>query len=244
MEIRFDGKRALVTGAASGIGRGIATELAKCGAQVVALDLLKDQLDKLKEEIPSIETIAVNLNDWKATEEAVKSACPIDLLVNNAGQGEILSLMEVTEANYNKIFNVNIKAVINVTRVFIQDLLRRDSPGAIVNVSSQASLAALPNHTLYCSSKAAVDGFTRAVAMDFGPKKIRINNVNPTVVMTELGRRFWSDPALSQPMLAKIPLGRFGEISDVVAAVLFLLSDQASLVSGICFPVDGGFLAC
>lgn len=90
----------------------------------------------------------------------------------------------------------------------MEDLLSRGCPGAIVNISSQASKAALPNHTLYCASKAAVDGFTRAVAMDYGHKKIRINTVNPTVVMTELGKRFWSDPALSQPMLAKIPLGR------------------------------------
>ncbi|XP_018564029.1 L-xylulose reductase-like [Anoplophora glabripennis] len=244
MDIKFDGKRALVTGAASGIGRGIALQLAKGGARVIALDVSEDQLIKLKEEIPSLETVAVDLSDWKATQETVKSVCPIDLLVNNAGLGEILALTQVTEENYNKIFNVNVKALINVTKVVVEDLLNRESPGAIVNISSQASQAALPNHTLYCASKAAVDGFTRAVAMDYGPKKIRINAVNPTVVMTELGRRFWSDPALSQPMLAKIPLGRFGEISDVVAAVLFLLSDHASLITGICFPVDGGFLAC
>lgn len=244
MEIKFDGKRALVTGGASGIGRGIAVQLAKCGAKVIALDVSEDQLINLKKENPSVETVCVNLADWKATQEAVRSVRPIDLLVNNAGQGEILPLTEVTEENYNKIFNVNVKALINVTKIVVEDLLCRGSPGAIVNISSQASQAALPNHTLYCASKAAVDGFTRAVAMDYGPKQIRINAVNPTVVMTDLGRRFWSDPALSQPMLAKIPLGRFGEISDVVAAVLFLLSDHASLVSGICFPVDGGFLAC
>lgn len=104
---------------------------------------------------------------------------------------------------------MNIKALINVTKVVVEGLLSRESPGAIVNISSQASQAALPKHTLYCASKAAVDGFTRAAAMDYGPKKIRINAVNPTVVMTELGKKVWSDPAMAQPMLAKIPLGRW-----------------------------------
>ncbi|KAJ8948439.1 hypothetical protein NQ318_007962 [Aromia moschata] len=188
------------------IGRGIAVQLAKCGAKVLALDVTKESLDKLKAEMPEIDIINVDLCDWTATKEAIKKAYPIDLLVNSAGVGSIVTLMEVTEEKYNVIFNVNVKALINVTRTVIENLLDRKSPGAIVNISSQAAIAALPNHTLYSASKAAVDAFTRAVAMDFGRNGIRINSVNPTVVMTDLGRRFWSDPVLAEPMLAKIPL--------------------------------------
>ncbi|KAJ8973457.1 hypothetical protein NQ317_013451 [Molorchus minor] len=199
---------------------------------------------QLKNEVPAIEILNVDLCNWKETKEAIKTVYPIDLLVNSAGVGSILPLTDVTEENYDHIFNVNIKALINVTQTVIEDLLNRKSPGSIVNISSQASLAALPNHTLYSATKSAVDGFTRAVALDFGPNKIRINSVNPTVVMTDLGRRFWSDPNLAGPMLAKIPLKRFGEINDVASTVLFLLSDEASMITGVCLPIDGGFLAC
>ncbi|KAJ8935099.1 hypothetical protein NQ314_012995 [Rhamnusium bicolor] len=244
MEIKFEGKRALVTGAASGIGRGIAVRLAKCGAKVVALDISKDQLETLKEEISTIEIVNVDLCDWKATKEVIRSVYPIDLLVNNAGIVSIVPLIQVTEDLYDKIFNINVKALIHVTQMVIDDLLNRKSRGAIVNISSQASKAGLPNHTLYCATKAAIDGFTRAVALDYGPNGIRINCVNPTVVMTDLGRIAWADPAVAGPMLAKIPLCRFGEISDVESAVLFLLSDEASMITGTCLPVDGGFLAC
>ncbi|VEN36578.1 unnamed protein product [Callosobruchus maculatus] len=219
MEISFSGKRALVTGAGS---------------------------DTLKSELPAIETVTVNLCDWRSTKDVVRSICPVDLLVmvNNAGVGITGPLEEVTEEKFDKIFNVNVKAVVNVTQTVIEDLLRRNSPGSIVNISSQASKAALSNHSLYCATKSAIDGFTRVIALDYGKKNIRINCVNPTVVMTDLGRQIWSDPAVKLPMLDKIPLKRFAEIDDVVDAVLFLLSDHAKMITGSCLPVDGGFLAC
>lgn len=109
----------------------------------------------------------------------------------------------------NRSFDVNIKAVFNVSQTVIEGLVNRNSPGSIVNISSQASTAALLHHTVYCATKGAIDGLTRALALEFGPKKIRINCVNPTVVMTDLGRRVWGDPQKSGPMLAKIPLERY-----------------------------------
>ena len=142
------------------------------------------------------------------------------------------------------MFTVNVKALINVTKTAIGDMVARKSSGAIVNISSQASQAALLNHTLYCATKGAIDAFTRATALEYGPHNIRINCVNPTVVMTELGRKIWSDPKMGEPMLAKIPLKRFAEIENVVDAVVFLLSDKAAMITGSCLPVDGGFLAC
>jgi L-xylulose reductase len=106
------------------------------------------------------------------------------------------------------MFSVNVKAVINITKNVVEDMVKRKAPGAIVNISSQASKAALLHHTLYCATKGAVDAFTRAAALEYGPQKIRINCINPTVVMTELGRKVWSDPKMGGPMLAKIPLNR------------------------------------
>jgi L-xylulose reductase len=158
------------------------------------------------------------------------------------------------------MFSVNVKAVINITKNVVQDMVKRKAPGAIVNISSQASKAALLHHTLYCATKGAVDAFTRAAALEYGPQKIRINCVNPTVVMTELGRKVWSDPKMGgadagqdsseQVGLRRFPTKksvlccRFAEIADVEDAVLFLLSDSAQMITGSCLPVDGGFLAC
>ncbi|XP_044272503.1 L-xylulose reductase-like [Tribolium madens] len=244
MEISFKGKRALVTGAGAGIGRGIALKLAQCGATVLAVDLSLSSLESLKKEIPSAEIVAVDLSNWKTTSDTLKKLSPIDLLVNNAGVASIDPLVAITEEQYDKLFSVNVKALINVTKTVISDLIARKSPGAIVNISSQASKAALLNHSLYCATKGAVDAFTRAVALEYGPSNIRINCVNPTVVMTDLGKKIWSDPKMGGPMLAKIPLNRFAEIDDVVDCVLFLLSDKSLMITGSCVPVDGGFLAC
>ncbi|KAJ3655504.1 hypothetical protein Zmor_014632 [Zophobas morio] len=244
MEINFKGKRALVTGAAQGIGRGIAEKLLQCGATVIALDVSKPALDQLKTQCPSVELLVVDLSNWSATADAIKSVFPIDLVVNNAGIATIDPLTSITEDQFDRMFTVNVKALINVTKTAIGDMVARKSSGAIVNISSQASQAALLNHTLYCATKGAIDAFTRATALEYGPHNIRINCVNPTVVMTELGRKIWSDPKMGEPMLAKIPLKRFAEIENVVDAVVFLLSDKAAMITGSCLPVDGGFLAC
>merc|ERR1719370_2454787 len=114
-------------------------------------------------------------------------------------------------------------------------MISSTKPGSIVNVSSQASQAALTDHTIYCGTKVA--------ALELGPKKIRVNAVNPTVTMTAMGKVGWSDPAKAGPMLAKIPLGRFAEVEDVVNCILFLLSEKAAMVNGVTLPIDGGFLA-
>ncbi|VEN50191.1 unnamed protein product [Callosobruchus maculatus] len=243
MEINFKGKRALVTGATKGIGKDIAIQLAICGAKVVAVGRSKELLIALKKETPAIETIELDISDWKATEKALRNAGPIDLLVNNAGVGMIKSLATVTEDDVNSIFNLNVKALINVTKLVIQSMVERNVPGSVVNISSQASLVGLMEQTVYCASKGAVDAFTRAAALEYGPRNIRVNSVNPTVIMTDMGRLWWSDPKRARPMMDKIPLNRFGEVREVTDAVLYLLSDKASMVNGVSLPIDGGFTA-
>lgn len=115
--------------------------------------------------------------------------------------------------------------------------------GSIVNVSSQASLKALQDHLVYCASKGALDQITRVCALELGPHGIRTNSVNPTVVETDMGKMAWSDPAKAGPMLSRIPLNKFAQISDVVDAVCFMLSDQADMLNGVILPIDGGFTA-
>ncbi|KAJ8948440.1 hypothetical protein NQ318_007963 [Aromia moschata] len=244
MEVHFNGKRALVTGATKGIGRDIAVQLSKCGAKVVAIGRSKELLDALKQEVPSIETVELDISDWNRTEKVLSGIGPIDMLVNNAGMGWLKSMMDITESDLDDVFAINIKALIHVTQIVVRDLLKRKAPGSIVNLSSQASLVGLLHHTVYCASKGAVDAFTRAAALEYGPHNIRINAVNPTVIMTDMGRLGWSDPKIAQPMLEKIPLRRFGEVREVSDAVLYLLSDKSSMITGTCLPIDGGFTAC
>merc|ERR1719230_1512447 len=125
-------------------------------------------------------------------------------------------------------------------------MIERGVQGAIVNVSSQASMAALTDHTAYCTSKGALDHLTRMMALELGPKGIRVNNVNPTVVLTDLGRSAWTGPENQEKadgMLSKIPMDRFAEVPEVVHPILFLLSNRSSMINGAMLPIDGGFVA-
>ncbi|GLV32942.1 uncharacterized protein CBL_08996 [Carabus blaptoides fortunei] len=243
MEISFKEKRILVTGAGQGIGRGIAVQLAKCGAKVVALGRQKKHLDSLQDEVPGIETICVDIQNWNETRNSLKTLGHVDCLVNNAAVAQLSPFLEIKPEEFDQSFSVNVKAVINISQYIARDWLHTSTPGVIVNLSSQASQAALKDHAVYCATKSALDSLTRVMALELGPHNIRVNCVNPTVIMTEMGKLGWSDPAKAEPMKAKIPLGRFGEVHEVVDAVLFLLSDRSSMITGVALPVDGGFLA-
>ncbi|XP_019865188.1 L-xylulose reductase-like [Aethina tumida] len=241
MDIKFTGKRALVTGAAKGIGRDIAIKLAQCGAKVVAVGRSKEALDKLKKHDPKIEIVILDITDWNKTSQVLENIGPVDLLVNNAGLGWVKPITEIIEDDLDTILGVNTKALIHVTQIVAKNLISRKATGSIVNISSQAGLVGLMEHTVYCASKGAVDAFTRAAALELGPHGIRVNSVNPTVIMTDMGKKFWSDPKVANPLLDKIPLKRFGEVHEVVDAVVYLLSDKSSMISGVSLPIDGGF---
>ncbi|XP_076286262.1 L-xylulose reductase [Lasioglossum baleicum] len=243
MNINFEGKRILVTGAGQGIGRDVALRLSKYKGQVIALSKTKANLDKLVAADPSIQTVCVDLLDWKATKKAIESVLPIDLLVNNAAVAVLQPFMEVTEEDFDLSIGANVKSVVNVTQSVAADMIKRKVGGSIVNVSSQASQAALLDHSIYCATKAAVDMLSKVMALEFGPHKIRVNSVNPTVVMTDMGKLGWSDPEKAKTMKNKIPLGRFAEVHEVVDAIVFFLSDRSSMINGTMLPIDGGFLA-
>jgi len=239
----FAGKRALVTGGSRGIGLEIARQLQHVGATVVILGKSQANLDEAKKQLPNVETVCVDLTDWKATADAVKSVLPIHFLVNNAGAGCTMPFGQYTEQQYVDTFDNNVKQVLNVSQVVANDLRERGLPGSIVNVSSFASLNPLWNHGAYTPSKSGLDGLTRLMALELGPAKIRVNSVNPHVVMTDMGRAHWSDPKKSGPLLTRTPLGRFAECSEVANAVVFLLSEKASFIHGVLLPIDGGYSA-
>uniref|UniRef100_A0A4W2CAM7 L-xylulose reductase n=1 Tax=Bos indicus x Bos taurus TaxID=30522 RepID=A0A4W2CAM7_BOBOX len=227
----------------AGIGRSIVKALHAAGARVVAVSRTQADLDSLVRECPGVETVCVDLADWEATEQALGGVGPVDLLVNNAAVAFLQPFLEVTKEAYDMSFNVNLRAVIQVSQIVARGLIARGAPGVIVNVSSQASQRGLTNHSVYCSTKGALDTLTKVMAVELGPHKIRVNAVNPTVVMTPMGQAAWSDPQKAKAMLDRIPLGRFAEVENVVDTILFLLSDRSSMTTGSTVPVDGGFLA-
>lgn len=243
MDIGLSGKRILVTGAGQGIGRAIVKKLAACQAHVIALSRTESYLESLKKECPGIDTVVVDLSNWQATRDAIEKIGAVQLLVNNAAVTSVKPFLEVKEEDINLLMSVNVKAVINVSQVVIKGMLERGEGGAIVNLSSKASMIGLKDHTVYCASKSALDSITRVMALEFGPRQIRVNAVNPTVVMTPMGREVWSDPVVAAPVLSRIPMGRFADEEDVVNAVLYLLSDKAGMINGVTLPIDGGFLA-
>lgn len=243
MSVQFSGRRALVTGAGQGIGRALAIKLTEMGAQVFALSRTKIHLDSLKAECPAITTVCVDLSNWDDARQAVSALTPIHLLVNNAAMASLDPVLDAKPEDFDASFNINVKSVMNVTQVVAGDLVARKQKGSIVNVSSQAGQRALKDHLIYCSTKGAVDMMTKVMALELGPKGIRVNAVSPTVVMTAMGKIGWSDPAKAGPMIARIPQGRFAEVEDVVNAVVYLLSDQSDMVNGHLLPIDGGFLA-
>lgn len=237
----FKGKRALVTGAGRGIGRAVAIELVKNGAHVIALSRTIEHLVTLKNEVPSIATVSVDVADWKQTETIVKELGPIDLLINNAGISVLHEVDNVKEEEFDDVFAVNVKAVINISQIVAKSMKERGTGGSIVNISSQAALVALPHHAVYCASKAALDQLTKVMALELGPSKIRVNSVNPTVVLTDMGKMAWGEESVAREAKSKIPLGKFCEPEDVVKAVIFLLSEDASMITGAQLPIDGGY---
>ncbi|XP_041501841.1 L-xylulose reductase [Microtus oregoni] len=243
MDLGLAGRRALVTGAGKGIGRSTVLALQAAGAHVVAVSRTRADLDSLVSECPGVEPVCVDLADWEATERALSNVGPVDLLVNNAGVALLQPFLEITKEACDTSFNVNLRAVIQVSQIVAKGMIAQGVPGAIVNVSSQASQRALTNHSVYCSTKGALDMLTKMMALELGPHKIRVNAVNPTVVMTPMGRTNWSDPHKAKVMLDRIPLGKFAEVEDVVDTILFLLSNRSGMTTGCALPVDGGFLA-
>lgn len=218
-------------------------ELVSLGAKVIGVSRSAGPLNEIKEELSekNFEALQLDLSDWNLTRETLKNLnVKLDGLVNNAGIAIIKPFSELTEDDYDQVMNVNLKACFNV----VQSLLLKFNDGAsIVNISSLAGLCAFEGHSVYSASKAGLDALTKSLAVELGPRKIRVNSINPTVILTRMGRENWSDPQKAEPLLNKIPLRRFGEVKEVVDPIIFLLSDNSSFINGTMMPIEGGFLA-
>lgn len=237
----FTGKRVIVTGAGKGIGRVLAEILTARGAKVVALTRSAADVEALRKDL-GCEAIEVDLADAVATRAAARAAVPADLLVNCAGTTELQPFLETTVDAFDHLMAVNTRAPMIVAQEYARERIAAGKTGAIVNVSSVASFIGIPDHAAYCASKGGLDGLTRVMAKELAPKGIRVNAVNPTVTLTPMAVKAWSDPDKAAGMLNRIPVGRFAESSDIAEVILFLLSDEAAMVNGLAMPVDGGFM--
>ncbi|XP_074080952.1 carbonyl reductase [NADPH] 2-like [Macrotis lagotis] len=243
MQINFSGLRALVTGAGKGIGRDTVKALLDSGAKVVAVSRTKEDLVSLSRECPGLEPVCVDLGDWEATEHALGNIGPIDLLVNNAAVLLIEPFLEISKEAFDRSINVNLRSVIQVSQMVAKGMIARGVPGSIVNVSSMASQSTFSNLASYSSTKSAMDMLTKVMAQELGPHKIRVNTVNPTVVLTTMGKKVSSDPEFANALKKRTPLKKFAEVEDVVYSILFLLSDKSAMTNGSGILVDGGYQA-
>lgn len=239
-EPEFEGRSILVTGAGKGIGNATARLLAARGARVVALSRSAADLAALAAEIGSA-SVAVDLADAEATRRAARDAMPVDGLVNCAGTTALEPFLETSVETFDRVLAVNARAPMIVAQEYARSAIARGVGGAIVNVSSNAALKGVIDHAAYCASKGALDAMSRVMANELGRHGIRVNCVNPAVTLTPMGRMAWSDPARSEPVLRRMPLGRFIEPEEVAEAILFLLSDRAAMVNGASLLVDAGF---
>ncbi len=237
----FEAKTVLITGAGKGIGRETARLLAGKGARIVALSRTQADLDSLQEEIDCT-PILVDLADADAARRAALEGLPADYLVNCAGINILEPFVDVTVEAFDMVHAVNTRAAMIVAQEYARSRIALGGGGAIVNVSSLSSFIGFDDHASYCASKGAMDAMSRVMANELGKSGIRVNCINPIVTMTELAARAWSDKAKSEPVLNRIPIGRFAETIDIAEVIAFLLSDAAAMMNGLSIPLDGGFL--
>ncbi|KAE8761062.1 MULTISPECIES: SDR family oxidoreductase [Paraburkholderia] len=238
----FSGRSILVTGASSGIGRATVEALCASGASVVAAARNVNELARLAEET-GCEPMMLDVSDESAIDDALGSLEAFDGLVNCAGIALLERAVDTTGASFDRVMGVNARGAVLVAKHVARGMIDAKRAGSIVNVSSQAALVALDDHLSYSASKAALDAVTRALCIELGPYGIRVNSVNPTVTLTPMAVQSWSDPAKRDPALKAIPLHRFAESAEVAVPIMFLLSDAASMISGVCLPIDGGYTA-
>jgi len=244
---RLDGRRALVAGASSGIGLACAVALAEAGAHVVLAARRADKLaavvDEMRAAGMSAEALALDVADVAATEDAIARAEPFDVLVNSAGTARHSPALDTTEGDFDAAVGLNLRGAYFLTRAVAERLIAKGQGGSLINISSQMGHVGGIDRAVYAATKHAVEGFTKSMAIEWGPRGIRVNTICPTFILTDLTRATFDNPDRAAWIKEKIKLGRPGEVEDIMGAVTFLASDAAALVTGTALMVDGGWTA-
>ncbi|MEO0671649.1 MAG: SDR family oxidoreductase [Pseudomonadota bacterium] len=244
---RLDGKRALVTGASRGIGLGGAIALAEAGADVTLAARTGDDIEAaaahLTERGLKASALAMDVTDTERTADAIAAHGPFDILFNNAGIARHAPFTDATGDDFDAVVDVNVKAAYFAAQAVVRGLIAAERPGVIIHTSSQMGHVGGVDRTVYCGTKHAIEGITKAMAIECGPHGIRVNAIAPTFIRTPLTQSTFENPERRAWVESKIKLGRVGEIEDIMGAVVFLASDASALITGTSLLIDGGWVA-
>ena len=244
---RLDNKTALIAGASSGIGLACAVALADAGAEVVLasrnIETLQKAEDAIKLKGNSVEAVQLDISDTDAIELFFKNQKPFDILVNSAGMGRHSPSLDTSTEDFDKVMDVNLRGAYFLTQAVARGLIEAKKPGSLINISSQMGHVGGVDRAVYSASKHAVEGFTKAMAIEWGVHQIRVNTICPTFIRTALTQSTFDNPERKKWIEEKIKLGRVGEVEDVMGAVVFLASEASSMITGSALMIDGGWTA-
>jgi NAD(P)-dependent dehydrogenase (short-subunit alcohol dehydrogenase family) len=244
---RLDGRRALVTGGGRGIGLAGASALAEAGAHVTLASRTTPEIEAAAEAIRArgqqADALTLDVCDVDAVRAAIAAHEPFDVLVNNAGTNRPAPFVDVKVEDFDFVLSLNVRAAYFVAQAVARRLVEAGRPGSIINVSSQMGHVGGRNRTVYCATKHAMEGFTKAMAIELAPHRIRVNTLAPTFIETPMTRPFFENAAFREDTLKRIKLGRLGQLEDLTGAVVFLASDASALMTGSSLVVDGGWTA-
>ena len=244
---RLDGRRALITGAAGGIGVGAATALAAAGASVTLCGRTPKPLDDLATALTDngwdAETMIADVTDYTAMAAAIEAADPFHILVNNAGTNRPGPFIEATPENFDMMMNLNIRAAYFTAQAVAKRMIATGTPGSIINMSSQLGHVGSADRSLYCATKWAMEGYSRCMAIELAEHGIRVNTLCPTYIETPLTRPYFENESFKAAILSRIKLNRIGTVKDLMAPIVFLASDASALMTGSSLMMDGGWTA-
>jgi NAD(P)-dependent dehydrogenase (short-subunit alcohol dehydrogenase family) len=244
---RFENRVVIVTGAGSGIGAATVRRLFEEGASIVAVDVRKDSVDKVVSEFEGASRIYAAVADvsirdqvFALVDEAVERFGKLHGLANCAGIRGVGSILDFEPESWSRVLSVNLDGTFNMCQAFARALKAANTPGAIMNLSSAAGIRGVPNRLAYSASKYGVVGITQTMALELGPLGIRVNTVVPGMIRTPMTEVMFTDPENAKRIRASHPLGREGQPEEIAAAIAFLLSDDASFITGAILVADGG----
>jgi NAD(P)-dependent dehydrogenase (short-subunit alcohol dehydrogenase family) len=244
---RLDGKRALVTGGGRGIGLAAAAALAEAGAHVTLAARTRSEIEEAAAAMSArgqqVHALPLDVTDIEAVRRAIGCAEPFHILINNAGMNRPAPLPDVTVEDFDAIFALNVRAAFFAAQAVARRLVEAKLPGSIINISSQMGHVGAARRTVYCASKHAMEGFTKAMAIELAPHNIRVNTLGPTFLETPMTKPFFENKAFRDEVLSKIKLGRLGQLDELTGAIVFLASDASSLMTGSALILDGGWTA-
>lgn len=247
---RLDNKKALVLGASSGIGRGCAVALAEYGANVTVVARRQSQLGQtiqlIKQYNSQAQAVVLDVTDREQTEQTIKALSqnsPFDILVNAVGTARHKPALDTSEKDFDEVMQLNLKSAYFATQVVAHALITHKKPGSLIHISSQMGHVGGVDRSVYCATKHALEGMTKALAIEWGKYHIRINTICPTFIKTEMTASTFESAKCLKWIKEKIKLKRIGEVEDIMGAVVFLASDASALITGTSLLVDGGWTA-